>query len=49
MHSDGLHTRWDLGAYAGLVTKHPAVIIGALLRDFRRDRDDASVVVIKNK
>jgi anti-sigma regulatory factor (Ser/Thr protein kinase) len=49
MHSDGLHTRWDLGAYAGLVTKHPAVIIGALLRDFRRERDDASVLVIKNK
>lgn len=49
MHSDGLQTRWDLKAYAGLVAKHPALIGGALLRDFRRNRDDASVVVIKGK
>ena len=34
-------------AYAGLVTRHPAVIGGALFRDFRRQRDDASVVVVK--
>jgi anti-sigma regulatory factor (Ser/Thr protein kinase) len=47
MHSDGVQTRWDLGSYAGLGAKHPAVIGGALLRDFRRHRDDASVVVIK--
>jgi anti-sigma regulatory factor (Ser/Thr protein kinase) len=47
MHSDGLQSRWDLGAYAGLMVKHPAVIGGALLRDFRRHRDDASVVVVK--
>ena len=37
----------DLGAYAGLLGKHPAIIGGALLRDFRRQRDDASVIVIK--
>lgn len=49
MHSDGLQTRWDLKAYAGLAVKHPALIGGALLRDFRRHRDDASVVVIKGK
>lgn len=49
MHSDGLQTRWDLGAYAGLTARHPAMIGGALLRDFRRSRDDASVVVIKGK
>lgn len=47
MHSDGLQTRWDLGAYPGLTSKHPAVIAGVLLRDFRRQRDDASVIVIK--
>jgi anti-sigma regulatory factor (Ser/Thr protein kinase) len=47
MHSDGLHTKWDLSSYAGLVTRHPAVIGAALLRDFRRQRDDASVVVVK--
>lgn len=47
LHSDGLHSRWDLSAYAGLMVRHPAVIGGALLRDFRRQRDDASVVVVK--
>lgn len=47
MHSDGVQTRWDLSSYAGLVAKHPALIGGALLRDFRRHRDDASVLVIK--
>jgi hypothetical protein len=47
LHSDGLQSRWDLSPYAGLLAKHPAVIAGALLRDFRRHRDDASVVIIK--
>jgi anti-sigma regulatory factor (Ser/Thr protein kinase) len=47
LHSDGVQTRWDLASYAGLGTRHPAVIAAALLRDFRRERDDASVVVIK--
>lgn len=47
LHSDGVQTRWDLSSYAGLIARHPAVIGGALLRDFRRQRDDASVVVIK--
>lgn len=47
MHSDGLQTRWDLKSYAGLVTRHPALIGAALFRDYRRQRDDASVVVVK--
>lgn len=47
LHSDGLHSRWDLSSYAGLMVRHPAVIGAALLRDFRRQRDDASVVVVK--
>jgi anti-sigma regulatory factor (Ser/Thr protein kinase) len=47
LHSDGLQSRWDLSSYAGLMARHPAVIGAALLRDFRRQRDDASVVVVK--
>jgi anti-sigma regulatory factor (Ser/Thr protein kinase) len=47
LHSDGLQSKWDLTPYAGLMSRHPAVIGGALLRDFRRQRDDASVVVVK--
>jgi anti-sigma regulatory factor (Ser/Thr protein kinase) len=47
LHSDGLQSKWDLSGYAGLISRHPAVIGGALIRDFRRQRDDASVVVVK--
>ncbi len=47
MHSDGVKSKWDLGAYAGLIAKNPALIAAILLRDFRRQRDDASVLVIK--
>lgn len=47
MHSDGVQSKWDLSSYAGLVVRHPAIIGAALLRDFRRQRDDASVVVVK--
>lgn len=47
LHSDGLQSRWDLSSYAGLVARHPAIIGAALLRDFRRQREDASVVVVK--
>ena len=49
MHSDGLQTRWDLSTYPGVLSRHAAVIAGVLMRDFRRQRDDASVVVIKDK
>jgi hypothetical protein len=47
MHSDGLQSRWDLARYPGLLARQPALIAGVLLRDFRRDRDDASVLIMK--
>ena len=47
LHSDGLQTRWDLSAYPGLLNRHAGLIGGAVLRDFRRTRDDAGVVVVK--
>jgi len=47
MHSDGLLSRWDLSPYPGILSRHAAVIGGVLLRDFRRQRDDSSVVVVK--
>lgn len=47
LHSDGLATRWDLGGYPGLATRHPSLVAGILLRDFRRGRDDASVVALR--
>lgn len=47
LHSDGVATRWDLAAYPGLITQHPTLIAGVLLRDHRRNRDDASVVAMR--
>ena len=46
MHSDGITTRWRLDAYPGLITAHPALIAGVIYRDFGRDRDDATVLVL---
>lgn len=45
MHSDGVNTRWNLDQYPGLKSKSPALIAGVLYRDFKRGRDDATVVV----
>lgn len=47
MHSDGLGTQWDLGRYPGLATRHAALIAATLFRDSRRERDDATVVVVR--
>ncbi len=49
MHSDGLGTQWQLSRYPGLVARHPALVAGTLYRDFRRIRDDATVVVVREE
>ena len=46
MHSDGLTARWDLHRYSGLRGRHPALVAGVLLRDHRRERDDATIVAV---
>jgi anti-sigma regulatory factor (Ser/Thr protein kinase) len=47
LHSDGLSSRWNLSAYPGIMLQHPSLAAGLLFRDFRRGRDDASVVVAR--
>lgn len=47
-HSDGLSTHWRLPLGHPLRGKDPAVIAGALFRDHRRERDDATVVVARH-
>jgi anti-sigma regulatory factor (Ser/Thr protein kinase) len=49
LHSDGIATRWDLAAYPGLCMRHPAVIAGVLFRDFARQRDDATLLVLRQR
>jgi serine phosphatase RsbU (regulator of sigma subunit) len=47
LHSDGLTSRWTLDAYPGLLERHPMLMAALLYRDFRRGRDDATVVVVR--
>lgn len=49
VHSDGLGSQWNLADYPGLMSRHPSVMAGLLYRDFRRERDDTTVVVVKEK
>lgn len=48
LHSDGLVSRWTLERYPGLAAHHPALTAAILYRDFRRERDDTSVVVVRD-
>ena len=45
LYSDGLTSHVRLDSYRGLTARDPAVIVGVLYRDFKRGRDDATVVV----
>jgi anti-sigma regulatory factor (Ser/Thr protein kinase) len=49
LHSDGIGTHWDLIRYPGLLARDPGLIAGVLYRDFTRGRDDATVVVVKER
>lgn len=48
MFSDGLKTNWDLKSYPGIWRKPAALIAGVLCRDFSRERDDVTVLVVKS-
>lgn len=45
--TDGISSRWALDAYPGLIVRHPSVVAGVLYRDFARERDDATFVVVR--
>ncbi len=47
MYSDGLGTQWQVSRYAGLGACHPGLVAGVLYRDFKRARDDTTVVVAR--
>jgi anti-sigma regulatory factor (Ser/Thr protein kinase) len=48
MHSDGILPRWRAEAYDGHTAMHPALLAGLIYRDFARDRDDATVLVLRH-
>jgi hypothetical protein len=47
--SDGISTHWSLDAYPGLRQRDPVLVAGVLYRDFLRGRDDATVVVARER
>ena len=47
VHSDGLATHWRLDRYAGLASRDPGLIAGVLYRDFKRGRDDVTVLAAR--
>lgn len=46
MHSDGIVARWRLDAYEGGKKLHPGLLAGIIYRDFARERDDVTVLVL---
>lgn len=47
--SDGIASQWSIDAYPGLRQRDPALVAGVLYRDFARGRDDATVVVARER
>jgi anti-sigma regulatory factor (Ser/Thr protein kinase) len=47
IYSDGLTSQLRLEQYNGLLARHPTLIAGVIYRDFSRQRDDATVVVLR--
>jgi anti-sigma regulatory factor (Ser/Thr protein kinase) len=47
MNTDGLSSRWSLARHPGLLACHPVLIAAVLHRDFARNTDDATVVVVQ--
>jgi hypothetical protein len=49
MHSDGLSAQMKLNNYSDLAGRSPGLIAGVLYRDFSRDRDDATIFVLRER
>ncbi len=47
LNSDGLLSSWTLARYPGLGARAPSLIAAVLYRDCRRQRDDATVLVVR--
>lgn len=48
MHSDGVKASWNQDDYRGLTRRHPGLVAGLLYRDFRRERDDVTVIAARH-
>ncbi|WP_088892044.1 ATP-binding SpoIIE family protein phosphatase [Leptolyngbya ohadii] len=48
LSTDGLSNQWSLSSYPGLAARHPTLIAATLYRDFRRSRDDVTILAAKS-
>lgn len=44
LSTDGISERWDAENYPGLLGLHPQVLCAAVMRDFSRPNDDATII-----
>lgn len=49
LHSDGVETRWKADHLLPVLQRSPTLVAALLLRDHSRQRDDATVVVVRRK
>lgn len=49
LHSDGIETRWSVDRIRPLLQSDPTLVAAVLLRDHTRHRDDATIVVVRQK
>jgi len=49
LHSDGLQSRFSLDRYPGLAVRHPGIAAALLQRDFRRERDDSTLLILRRR
>ena len=49
MNSDGLTTQWHIGPLSGSANRSALMIAAVLYRDFKRTRDDSTVLVARER
>lgn len=49
LQSDGIQSRWDLSKYKNILLYHPNILAAALMRDYRRPKDDSMVIVVARR
>jgi anti-sigma regulatory factor (Ser/Thr protein kinase) len=47
MHTDGLQSQWRLDRYDQFARRRTAILAGLLYRDYRRGKDDVTVVAVR--
>jgi hypothetical protein len=49
LYSDGISTHWSPGSYEGLFHRDPSLLAAVIYRDWKRGRDDATILVARER